>query len=406
MKLVDVINYATLNSPIGPTGTIRRITKNRNYFIERGYDITVFSSDLLSNQKKRILNINSPFSNKKSLKKKSIKFLTSLVPQSFLLSALYEYRNYLKIKKLTRYYFKEKRQTDIVVFHGYIECFQFLKKNKDKDIKTVIFLHSDGMPFEMNLIYRPRLKNTWYERWLMSIHKYVIENVNQCVFISKIGQGNFLAENPAYKINKTSLILNGIEDYTDAESIFLKSFIKNVNNKYKLVCSGTLINRKGQSIIIEALNKINKNVLKIIHLTLIGDGAERNRLEYYVTHNGLTENVIFLGKIDNSEVFKYLAENDIFILMSLNEGLPISIIEAMRSSLPIITTKRSGMPELVKEGFNGFLLDPDVDQLVVLLNKITEYDWKTMGRNSRSRFETEFTFNRMQEEYCNMLDSL
>jgi len=267
-------------------------------------------------------------------------------------------------------------------------------------------MHSDGIPFKMDLIYYPKLKNTWFERWLINTHSYVINTVDKCVFIAKIGQNNFLADNPSFDKKKTFLLINGIEDFSDIELSYLKSFNKKSKFQYNLICTGSISNRKGQSIIVEALNKIDKSILQKIHLTLVGDGPDKIQLVEYAAKNCLLEHIAFEGKVANSKVFKYLAENDIYILMSNNEGLPISIIEAMRSSLPIITTNNSGMPEIVKNEYNGILLEPNVDQLVELLNDIDNYNWSAMGKNSRLRFENELTFDRMRKEYCDMLNSI
>jgi len=49
-------------------------------------------------------------------------------------------------------------------------------------------------------------------------------------------------------------------------------------------------------------------------------------------------------------------------------------------------------------------LNPDVEELVALLNKLPDYDWEQMGRNSMFRFENEFTFERMEREFCDMYD--
>jgi glycosyltransferase involved in cell wall biosynthesis len=404
MKKIDVIFSGTLQNAIGPTGTIKRIIKNREYFLGRGYDITVFTSDDCSNNIKTV-NTNDSVKQKNS-KAKLKEYLKDLVPKSFILSGLYYYRLYLGNKKLTKYYFNQKRSPDIVVFHNVFPCYQFLKTNKNKEIKTVYFMHSDAVPFKMDLIYNPKLKNSWVEGLLMKTHRYIVDNADKFAFIAKIGKDNFLAANPTIDESKTCLLINGIEDFSSNELSDLKSLIIRKRFKYNLVCTGSILNRKGQAIIVEALNRIDKKILKDIHLTLIGDGPDRVKIEEYVSDNNLIENVTFKGKVKNSEVFKHLAANDIFILMSYNEGLPISIIEGMRSSLAIITTNNSGMPEVVKDGFNGVLLEPDVNQLVEIFNNMDNYDFETMGINSRLRFEKELTFGRMREEYCDMLDSL
>lgn len=76
----------------------------------------------------------------------------------------------------------------------------------------------------------------------------------------------------------------------------------------------------------------------------------------------------------------------------------------MRSGLALISTNVSGIPELIDEGVNGFLLEPSVDQLTDLLKKIGEYDWDAMGVKSRKKFEEYYTFTRMRSDYVKMLD--
>ena len=101
-----------------------------------------------------------------------------------------------------------------------------------------------------------------------------------------------------------------------------------------------------------------------------------------------------------------LQRHGIFILMSSNEGLPISIIEAMRAGLPVITTNLAGMPEQVETGRNGVLIACKADALAELLGRMEEYDWEAMGQESRRRFEREFTFSLMLQQYCAMLEGV
>ena len=120
----------------------------------------------------------------------------------------------------------------------------------------------------------------------------------------------------------------------------------------------------------------------------------------------MSKNISLLGSIDNSKIDDYLSKADIFILMSRNEGLPISIIEAMREGLPVISTNISGIPELIENGNNGILLEPDVSQLTNLLNHIDLYNWKVMGESSKKIYKEKFTLDRMFSEYCEMYNSL
>ena len=77
----------------------------------------------------------------------------------------------------------------------------------------------------------------------------------------------------------------------------------------------------------------------------------------------------FYGNVRNEEIHSRITDEDIFVLMSNNEGLPISIIEAMRAGLPIISTNISGIPEQVTSFYNGILIKPIVSDLVNMIGK-------------------------------------
>lgn len=71
----------------------------------------------------------------------------------------------------------------------------------------------------------------------------------------------------------------------------------------------------------------------------------------------------------------------------------------------MISTPVAGIPELVKED-NGLLINPDSEELANVFAHIDEYDWGTLGKNSRKLFEEEFDFSKMLSSYCDMMDSL
>lgn len=408
MKKVDVIRPSSLNSIIGPSGTLRRIIKNKDFFENRGYCFEIFTYDNLLPEKK----VSKLDGKKQSIIKNFLSKIKSRLrmkaKDNKILAIAYLKRNNKKINSLISYYLSLSRDPDIVVFHSVIECYYYLKRSRRKKSKIVLFYHSDGIPMNMLLSYYPVLKNTSFFNKLLEMDKYVTDNVSKCVFISRNGQQNFLKYYPEIDIKQTTVILNGIDDLTEEEkfsSISTPTYEVD-KYKYRLCCVGTINLRKGHRIILEALSKTRKEILNQMHVTFIGEGPERVFLEQFVLENNLADNVQFLGMIDNRDIYRYLKQENIYILMSKNEGLPISIIEAMRAGLPIISTYVAGIPELVNEGQNGLLLDPDVDQLVKVFNNINSYDWTKMGERSRSRFLNEFTFNRMKKEYCDMLDKL
>lgn len=412
LKTVDIIRPGSLSAIIGPVGTLKRILKNREYFHSRGYDVSLFTSDSL-----QVGPIIDPptTTNQKVVSKKSIirRRIVSIIKmnarKNLWIAKWYIEKRHKQTEKLVDYYLSLNRTPDIIEFHSDYECQMYLKKRKDKKAKTVMFLHTDGIPFKMMLQYYPCLEGSKYFQKLSNDFAWTVSNADRIVFIARIGQSNFIKYFPNRSMNDTSVILNGIDDLSveqKQEVNDIKQSLKDSVFKYRLCCTGTINNRKGHRIIIEAMHQMNKDLLKQVHVDFVGEGSERPVLEKLVKDYGLEENISFLGLIPNVDVYRCLAKNNIYILMSKNEGLPISIIEAMRAGLPIISTQISGIPELVDDGFNGFLLNPNVDELTDLLNKLPEYNWAEMGSNSRNRFVEEFTFERMGKEFCDMFDKV
>jgi len=144
-----------------------------------------------------------------------------------------------------------------------------------------------------------------------------------------------------------------------------KGFSKQaIRDKFKIrpdekiiIFVGGLKSIKGVRYLIEAFKIINQKIPET-RLFLVGDGSERHNLEDIVKKNRLQEKVNFLGKIINEKVSEYMAASDIFVLPSLFETFGIVNLEAMASGLPVVATRVYGIPEVIKDGENGFLVDP------------------------------------------------
>ena len=190
MKKVDIIRPRSLRAIIGPSGTLRRILKNRSYFLQRGYDIEIFTHDNIYH------GTNLPPIKQVEKSNESILFkikakLRDLASKSYILGVFYVKKDYKHVKKLVNYYFSLNRKPDIVAFHSVFECYQFLRKNK-RDCKVVCFFHSEGIPFKMILYWFPKLKNSKFFKKLYNMEQYVAENTDKLIFITHIGQKNFL----------------------------------------------------------------------------------------------------------------------------------------------------------------------------------------------------------------------
>jgi glycosyltransferase involved in cell wall biosynthesis len=97
-------------------------------------------------------------------------------------------------------------------------------------------------------------------------------------------------------------------------------------------------------------------------LRLAGGAADEGyeeEIRRYIDANNLIDRVILLGKISSREVRDELARASVFALVSLEEGAPMGIAEAMAAGVPVVTSNRCGMPYMVRDGETGFLIDPE-----------------------------------------------
>jgi len=134
----------------------------------------------------------------------------------------------------------------------------------------------------------------------------------------------------------------------------------------KLVYVGRLTRKKGVEYLILAMRSV-----KDIDLLIIGDGPDRGRLEKMAT--GLR--VTFVGMVPWEETLHYLSQAKALILPSFYEGLPNVILEAMSVGVPAIASRVGGIPDVVKDGETGLLVEPGrVDELAISINRLIEDD--------------------------------
>lgn len=160
----------------------------------------------------------------------------------------------------------------------------------------------------------------------------------------------------------------------------------------KALFVGRLAAVKGLPVLFEALKPL---VLAHpdFHLTLIGDGPERQALERVARDFGLSEYVSFVGYKSQDEVAVALAEHDLLVLPSFAEGVPVVLMEAMAATLPVVTTRIAGVAELVEDGISGLLVPPgDAKALQVALERVisdTELA-ERMGQAGRAQVTDAF----------------
>ncbi len=122
-----------------------------------------------------------------------------------------------------------------------------------------------------------------------------------------------------------------------------------------LICVGRLEKIKGHDVLLEAFSLLRPG--SRAKLLIVGDGPCRQDIEKQIRERSLHRDVIMLGQRD--DIPGLLNLSDCFVLSSRSEGLSCSIIEAMAAGLPVIATDVGGNCELVVNGENGYLVQPD-----------------------------------------------
>lgn len=139
---------------------------------------------------------------------------------------------------------------------------------------------------------------------------------------------------------------------------------KQENTVPRILCVGRLCPAKGQHLLLEACSILQKRGYTF-EVVLVGDGPERESLEKLRKDLGLENQVHFKGILGQEEVRNEYQQADLFILPSFSEGIPVVLMEAMAMEIPVISTRITGIPELIDHGSDGLLATPgDVDDLV------------------------------------------
>ena len=165
-----------------------------------------------------------------------------------------------------------------------------------------------------------------------------------------------------------------------------------------LVHVGRFNEQKNHAGLLQAFQKIHTQYPKC-QLNLLGDGELRQKMESYAKELGISENVHFLGS--QSNVYPYLHDADIFLLPSKYEGMPMTIIEAMGTGLPIVASAVGGVPDMLTDKESGLLVscDPNAVSQAVMTLMADEGLRKMLGQNAKQE-SRRFSAQYLAEQYC------
>lgn len=172
----------------------------------------------------------------------------------------------------------------------------------------------------------------------------------------------------------------------------------------RLLTVGRLVEKKGVEYGLRAAAELIRRGIKIDYV-VVGDGPLRANLERLAVALEIGSSVRFLGWRKQEQVADLMAECDMLLAPSVTdtigdqEGIPVTIMEAMASGMPVVSTWHSGIPELVEHGGAGFLApERDVAALAEAVQRIIRDDlWAAMGHAGRRRVELDYDVRRLDD---------
>ena len=164
----------------------------------------------------------------------------------------------------------------------------------------------------------------------------------------------------------------------------------------RALCVASFKEHKGHAVLLDAVAG-GGDALARLQLDLVGGGPERQSLEAQAAQLGLTDRVCIHESVAEPEVRALLDRADLFILPSRvarngqMEGLPVALMEAVACGLPVIASRLSGIPELIRDGETGLLAEPgDVTSLRMALERALAGNFAIRGDAGRRLVESEF----------------
>jgi glycosyltransferase involved in cell wall biosynthesis len=217
-----------------------------------------------------------------------------------------------------------------------------------------------------------------------------------------------MTRSPFIRKDKISMISNGIDikKFKSNTTSALKSELHISDDTLLLTTVSSLTPEKGHRYLLEALAG-SKPSFSGTHTLIVGDGPERKSLERQVARQGLTKLVTLVGR--RSDIDNIHAATDIYILPSLNEGLPMSLLEAMASGKPCIATDVGDVSKCIKNNLTGILVEPGAPSAIqdaiqtLIADPILR---KTLGEAASTLISSSFSTDVMTGNYCDLYGNL
>jgi lipopolysaccharide/colanic/teichoic acid biosynthesis glycosyltransferase/glycosyltransferase involved in cell wall biosynthesis len=242
----------------------------------------------------------------------------------------------------------------------------------------------------------------WLRRTVASIaERALARHTTQMICVSKYERE--LAGGLPIEQHRVQVIPNGIPlrkpalDTSDASAAEKATLPVGQEPLPRLIMVARLKSPKRQDLLLQALSNVRNTRNQELPVTFAGDGPEAERLQRIAADFNLKE-ITWAG--DVADVPALLSQHDVFVLLSDHEGMPITILEAMRAGMCIVASDLPGIQEQISQNQEGLLVPNDAGAIAEQLMRLIQepYLQKRLGRAAKNAFESLFTADDMAKQ--------
>ncbi|MCW1311247.1 MAG: glycosyltransferase [Candidatus Parvarchaeota archaeon] len=288
-------------------------------------------------------------------------------------------------------------------FRGIFRLIKLIKQN-NYDLVHVHLFPSDLFCAFVSLFIERKVKFIFSEhsiynrRRSIRIYKpidlFVYSRYEKIICVSDLVRDELIKYIPKL-CSKTVVIKNAIPIIGELQ--------ENRHKVYDVLFVGRLEDVKGVDILIKAIDIIKKENSRDLVVGVVGEGPLKEEYKKLVKELNLEDNFRFLGV--RRDIDGLMKISKVFVLPSRWEGLPMVILEAMANGIPIIATNVGGIPEVIEDGVDGFLVKPEdpsalSERILLALNNpsITEQ----LKRNAFEKVKKEYSIEKYTERILNL----
>jgi len=287
---------------------------------------------------------------------------------------------------LRSFFFVYKRDYDLVHAHAFLSGIIARLLMVIKGIPGVLTIHGTSIGTDLNNQFSRRL-----EKFILTQILYSAQ-----ITVSR----DFLR---IKNINKKILYIpNGI-DVNLFDNISTQKF-KNPT----LIFVGRLHHQKNLKTLLQAVELARKDIPDI-KLLIVGEGSQKEEIKRLIKKLHLQKIVKLSGKVTGRNLIKLYKSSHLFILPSIYEGQPLSLLEAWAAKLPVIVTKTGDCQYLVKDGENGYLINNPLDPThiaKVIKKALLNRDLSKIGQNGYSLVKKNFSWEKFSQQTLRIYEKI